>query len=307
MTRGVHGEKIVALLTNAKLPTSDVARVNAAIARYDAWIHELQTADAPTLSKLVSVLVHNLTMYKQYIDLDFIFDSEEDFLYRQKGQLKLDNTVMEEFLPIFVRRCIEKETGSCDLVISSQAQVFSSAYFESSLAVPAIGGGLQIKTKAQDFSISRPLHLLASYSSGFEDDQTLMRTTSLGYTMAELKTNLDKTMFQEAAATAHDVKIAIPSSKYYLLCDFLDMKPISTSTTDIEAIFILRKAKRISSNVRKSYATHNGRVAGRAAYKDYLWSHPYSVELFEDFIGRILQQLAFDDLSEEDVLNRGLF
>ena len=116
-----------------------------------------------------------------------------------------------------------------------------------------------------------------------------------------------KTMFQEAAATAHDVKIAIPSSKYYLLCDFFDMKPISTSTTDIEAIFILRKAKRISSNVRKSYATYSGRVAGRAAYKDCLWSHPYSVELFEDFIGRILQQLAFDDLSEEDVLNRGLF
>lgn len=307
MTRGVHGEKLVAALASPKLPRSDRPRLEAAITRYDAWVNILQSCDAESTGALISKLVHNLTMYKQYIDLDVIFDSKNDFLYRQKGQLKLDNTVMEEFLPIFVKRCIEMEYGGCDLAISSQAQVYSSIYFESSLAYPSIGGGLKIKTKAQDFSISRPLHLFASYSEEFNVEETVAATISLGYTMAELKTNLDKTMFQEAAATAHDVKLAIPSSKYYLLCDFLDMKPISTSTTDIEAIFILRKAKRISSNVRRQYATYAGRRAGRRDYADYLTSNPYSVELFTDFIDRIFSQLETDELSEEDVLAKGMF
>ena len=42
-------------------------------------------------------MVGLLNEYKQYIDLNVIFDSDNNFLYRQKGQLKLDNTVIEEF------------------------------------------------------------------------------------------------------------------------------------------------------------------------------------------------------------------
>lgn len=76
--------------------------------------------------------------------------------------------------------------------------------------------------------------------------------------MTELKTNLDKTMYQEASATAHDIKLAVTGAKYYLLCDFLDMTPISTATTDIDEILIVRKAKRINSNIRKEFSTYAG-------------------------------------------------
>lgn len=82
----------------------------------------------------------------------------------------------------------------------------------------------------------------ASYRHDFEPEDTLTLSANLGYVLAELKTNLDKTMFQEASATAHDVKQAVPGAKYYLLCDFLDMTPISTATTDIDEILITRKA-----------------------------------------------------------------
>ncbi|CRF50642.1 hypothetical protein HHE06_04830 [Helicobacter heilmannii] len=51
-------------------------------------------------------------------------------------------------------------------------------------------------------------------------------------------------------------------AKYYLLCDFLDMTPINTATTDIDEILITRKAKRISSNVRKKYKPMRGDKAG---------------------------------------------
>ena len=307
MSRGTHGEKIVAAKDSDKLPNVDRERLEQAISRYDIWIQDLESSDGETLDELIQKMVELLNNYKYYIDVDLIFDSTEDFLYRQKGQLKLDNTVMEEFLPIFVRKCLLKEFGRCDLCIGSQTATFSSAYFASSLSNPGIGGELCIKTKDQDFSMSRPLYLRSSYSKDFKSETTKEVTTHLGYVMAELKTNLDKTMFQEASATAHDVKQAVTGSKYYLLCDFLDMTPISTTTTDIDEILIVRKAKRISSNIRKSFSTYAGRQQYRKWYTDYLKSNPYAPDILKRFIEHIVSQMKNEDLIEESVLNLGYF
>lgn len=307
MSRGVHGEKLVALLQSSKLPIGDKNRVEEAILKYDKWIEELRNIQEESLEDLIKSMVHKLNDYKFYIDIDLIFDSQNDFLYRQKGQLKLDNTVIEEFLPILVKKCIEKKYGKCEIDIDSQTPVFSSVYFNSSLSNPGIGGGLNIKTKDQDFSMSRKLYLKSSYSEVFEKEYTNEITTHLGYILAELKTNLDKTMFQEASATAHDVKLAVTGAKYFLLCDFLDMKPISTATTDIDEILILRKAKRINSNVRSKFSTYKGRQELRQNYVDYLQKNPYSVDMFIRLVEHIFSQLTNEELIEEDILNIGYF
>lgn len=307
MTRGTHGEKIVAAIESEKLPANDKSRLKAALQKYDEWIVKLEAADAPTTDALVERLVNLLNEYKLYIDVDLIFDSTEDFLYRQKGQLKLDNTVIEEFLPIFVRKCIVKELGKCEVDVGAQTATFSSVYFESSLSSSAIGGGLRIKTKDQDFSMSRKLYLKSSYSPTFEEAKTSTVITHLGYVMAELKTNLDKTMYQEASATAHDIKLAVTGAKYYLLCDFLDMTPISTATTDIDEILIVRKAKRISSNIRKEFSSYNGRQKHRAWYVGYLSTHPYSSNVLKRFVDHIFSQMKNEDLIEESVLDVGYF
>ncbi len=125
--------------------------------------------------------------------------------------------------------------------------------------------------------------------------------------MAELKTNLDKTMFQEASATAHDVKLAVTGAKYYLLCDFLDMTPISTTTTDIDEILIVRKAKRINSNIRKAFSTYEGRQRNREWYVHYLTENPYAPDMFKRFIDHIISQMRNEDLIEESVLELGYF
>lgn len=191
--------------------------------------------------------------------------------------------------------------------MGSQTATFSSAYFASSLSSPAIGGGLSIKTKDQDFSMSRTLYLRSSYTPTFDAEKTVTVATHLGYVMAELKTNLDKTMYQEASATAHDIKLAVTGAKYYLLCDFLDMTPISTATTDIDEILIVRKAKRISSNIRKEFSTYAGRQANRAWYIDYLTKNPYSADIFKRFVDHIFSQMKNEDLIEESVLDLGYF
>jgi hypothetical protein len=93
-----HGDKLKALLINNKLPAADRKRVEAAVVRYEDWVQRLRKAEGgPTV--LLTALMEALNDYKQYIELELIFDAAEDFLYRQKGQLKLDNTVLEEFLP----------------------------------------------------------------------------------------------------------------------------------------------------------------------------------------------------------------
>lgn len=307
MARGVHGEKIVSAIQSNKMPVKDVPRLEMALQRYDEWIEKLKGINAETVDELVEKLVTELNTYKNYIDINLIFDSEEDFLYRQKGQLKLDNTVIEEFMPIFVKKCVEKVEENCDIEISSQIPTFSSVYFASSLSNPNIGGGINIKTKDQDFSMSRKLYLQSSYDPQFNPEKTVKPETHLGYVLAEMKTNLDKTMFQEASATAHDIKQAVTGAKYYLLCDYLDMTPISTTTTDIDEILILRKAKRISSNIRKEFSTKIGREKWRPWYTEYLMNNPYSVDMFKRFINHIFSQMSNEELIEESVLEVGYF
>lgn len=307
MARGVHGEKIVSAIQSNKMPVKDVPRLEMALQRYDEWIEKLKGINAEMVDELVEKLVTELNTYKNYIDINLIFDSEEDFLYRQKGQLKLDNTVIEEFMPIFVKKCVEKVEENCDIEISSQIPTFSSVYFASSLSNPNIGGGINIKTKDQDFSMSRKLYLQSSYDPQFNPEKTVKLETHLGYVLAEMKTNLDKTMFQEASATAHDIKQAVTGAKYYLLCDYLDMTPISTTTTDIDEILILRKAKRISSNIRKEFSTKIGREKWRPWYTEYLMNNPYSVDMFKRFINHIFSQMSNEELIEESVLEVGYF
>ncbi|MDR3296031.1 MAG: Bpu10I family restriction endonuclease [Clostridiales Family XIII bacterium] len=172
MKSGIHGEKLTAALVNEKLPFSDKARIDAAIVKYPAWVQKMESISADNLYDLIRVLVDALTTYKFYVDVNLIFDSSDDFLYRQKGQLKIDNTVIEEFLPILVRKCLDLKVPENVIDIAPQTPTFSSVYFNSSLSNPSIGGGLAIKTKDQDFALSRKLYIRSSYSEEFDADKT---------------------------------------------------------------------------------------------------------------------------------------
>jgi len=247
-------------------------------------------------------MVSLLNDYKLYIDVDLIFDSNQDFLYRQKGQLKLDNTILEEFLPILVTTVLVNQLQDYDLLFGPMT-CLSGIQFKSEIVDDQPGGGMRVGEKNQFFAISRKLFIRTSHHPDFQ--KAVTRETHIAYVAAECKTNLDKTMFQEAAATALDVKIVVPAAKYYLLCEWLDMTPINTSTTAIDEILILRKAKRLSSNVRQAFNTAKGRRQNREFFVEYLKSNPLSVETFSRFLTHI-HNLISDD-AEDDVLNRGYF
>ena len=274
-----HGDKLRALLDNAKLPIADQPRIAAAIETYDAWIGEMAALQGVG-QDLVEPLVDSLNRYKTAVDLDLVFDSSEDFLYRQKGQLKLDNTVIEEFLPRLVDRVFADCLAGQSLLLGP-TNAFSHLRFESGVLDTMPGAGMVVRSKDHDFAIARPLYLKSSHNPDYS--QSTEAHTGLAYLAAEIKTNLDKTMFQEASATARDLKLALPNSKYLLLCEWLDMTPINTSVTAIEEVIVLRKAKRLGANVRRSFSSASGRAANRAMLQRYLMRHPLAASSFRAY------------------------
>jgi hypothetical protein len=301
-----HFEKLKTTLENDKLPADDKPQIEKAIKHYKQWIADIETVTAgekPADQKLQQ-MVDLLNQYRIRMDIDLIFDSQHDWLYRQKGQIKLDNSIVEEFLPRLVYSSLASEIAQMNAFVGP-VEAFSSVWFDSSLIKLEPAGGLKIRTKDQDFAISKPLYLRASHFPDFKE--SVEGATYLAYVAAECKTNLDKTMFQEACATARDLKAAIPSAKYFLLCEWLDMKPISTATTPIDKVLLLRKAKRINANIRGNFSTFKGRQEAKPAYVDFLSKHPYRVEVFEMFLGYLHQLLSNEPLDEQTVLERGYF
>lgn len=277
--------------------------MTAAVERYELWIAEMAGIE-DSGEKLIAPLVASLNRYKTTIDLDLIFDSKEDFLYRQKGQLKLDNTVMEEFLPRLVSRVFADHLSDSDLQLGP-GNAFAQVRFESSLLNTMPGGGMVVRSKDHDFALARPLFLKASHDQDYRHYKEAR--TSLAYLAAEVKTNLDKTMFQEASATAYDLKIALPHSRYFLLCEWLDMTPISTAVTAIEEVIILRKARRLAADVRRHFSTVPGRSANRKLFERHLEEHPLAPAAFKRFLWHVKQMLGETDGDERDVLGRGWF
>lgn len=253
---------------------------------------------------LLEPLVDSVNRYKNAVDLDLVFDSQEDFLYRQKGQLKLDNTVIEEFLPWLVGRVFADRLAGQSLLLGP-ANAFSHVRFESGVLDTVPGAGMVVRSKDHDFALARPLYLKSSHFPDYRD-YTEART-GLAYLAAEIKTNLDKTMFQEASATARDLKLALPNSRYLLLAEWLDMTPINTSVTAIEEVIVLRKAKRIGADVRRGFSTVAGRKANRAHVGEYIMQHPLDPKSFERFLFYVDRVLGDRDASEGDILKRGWF
>jgi len=296
-----HGDKLNALLSNNKLPISDKSKVKEAINKYNTWRNKLLQIEGD-VNTIISKSVELLNNYKNYIEIDLIFASNEDFLYRQKGQLKIDNTILEEFLPLLVNCVFKKKIEEKNIMLGPTSCI-SGILFDSTLALETTGGGIVLKQKDQDFAISRPVFVKSSHYPSFE--KSIVKETNIAYLACECKTNLDKTMFQEASATALNLKSTVPSAKYILLCEWLDMTPISSSTTAIDEIIILRKAKRIGSDERQYYSSSVERISKINIYREFLNSHPFAQETFSRFVEHISDMI--DDIEESEILNRGYF
>jgi hypothetical protein len=301
----VHGTKIDALAEHRKLPKTDRPRVQAAKDRYLAWVMEMDeltlTGDA-----LLEKLVELLNAYKRYVEVDLIYDSPSDHLYRQSGQIKVSNSILEEFLPRLADTRLVPGLSLLPKYTVGSQKAFAAFTIIGNVHTP-LDNSIFVKEKNQDYAITKQLYLRASTTPAFEEGTTFDTSLNVAYFAAECKTNLDKTMFNEGTEASRALKQAVASARYLLICEWLDMKPIDTRLTSIDEAIILRW-KRLGSDFRDQLDTAEGRKRARAEFVKHLDDHPIKLAAVKRIVTHLNQVFpATVELDETTVLERGYF
>lgn len=247
-----HKEKLIAAIANPKA-LSDKGLLNQALNAYGKWIADMNALTTTGKDRVLD-MTRLLNGYKDLLEVELIAKSGSDFLKRQKGQLKLDNSVMEEFLIHLVDKRILPALPAFDLEVGPHTAFMTFSFRPSSVNDLRGKPQIVIKAKDQDFTIGRTLHYQMSPDGAFPKADTEKGELFLSVLSAEVKLNYDKTMFQECCGTASRLKQGCPSAKYFVLVEFLDMEPEDSRLTDIDNVFLLRHAKRLPSNKRNSLA-----------------------------------------------------
>ena len=291
----IHKEKILAAIGNPKAK-DDIDLLNEALTSYENWIGKM-TALKSTGEQRVRDMTALLNEYKDYLEVDLVATKGSAFLKRQKGQLKLDNSVMEEFLIHLVHPSVLNNLPKFDLEVGPKTAFMSLAFRPSSIANLDGKPEVIIKVKDQDFTIGKTIHYKFSSDGVFNAKKTVGGKFHLAVLSAECKVNYDKTMFQECAGTAARLKHGCPIAKYYALVEYLDMQPEDTRLTEIDNVFLLRKAKRLPFEKRSSLAEV------KQQHKDF----PISADVLLMFVKEIQNFIDSTWYDPEGAITRGSF
>lgn len=245
----------------------------------------------------VDDLTRLLNQYKDFLEVDLIAERGSPFLKRQKGQLKLDNSVLEEFLVRIVDPTILPGLPPFDLEIGPQTAFMSLSFLPASIASLNEKPEIVLKVKDQDFTIGKSLHFKFSTTPNFDDATTSQGRLYLAVVAAECKINYDKTMFQECAGTASRLKQGCPLSRYYALVEYLDMAPEDCRLTDIDNVYLLRHAKRLPFERRSILE------AVRAQHRDF----PIDSEVVWRFAEELQTFISAVWFDPDEALRRGSF
>lgn len=293
-SRTPHRDKLVAALKNPKAK-ADLAVLRDALAAYESWSKALYGLTT-TGRKRVDEMVELLNDYKDLLEIDLILKRGSVFLTRQKGQMKLDNSVLEEFMIHLVRPEIIKDLPDEDYLVGPQKAFMSLAFMPASFASLFRSPDVDIKDKNQDFILGANINY--SFSSGVRHQGAAQEGNfAIAAMAAECKVNLDKTMFQEAAGTAARLKQGCPFAKYYLIVEYLDMAVEDVRLTAINNAFVIRKAKRLPPDKR----------AHLPAVKAYRKENPISSDVVWMIVEEIQQIVSAIWYDPANVLRRGSF
>jgi len=239
-----HLNKLKAALDNPKCK-QDVNLISESIRLYEIWIEKLAQISSKGKER-VKEMTQLLNWYKDEFEVELIMKRGSMFLRRQKGQLKLDNTILEEFFIHLIHPDILHGIDNLEqLAIGPQNAFMSLAFLSKSYKELSSTPNIVLKTKDQDFVVGKEIFYKFSSGETFANDITTSGSFVLAVLAAECKINLDKTMFQEAAGTAARLKQGCPISKYLILVEYLDMTPEDTRLTAIDNVFLLRHARRL--------------------------------------------------------------
>jgi len=291
-----HKEKLAAAIVNPKCAADDVALLKEALTAYDDWTSRMSKLTSKGKER-VQQMTGLLNEYKDFLEVDLIAKRGSAFIKRQKGQLKLDNSVIEEFLVHIANDNVLTGLPSFRLEIGPQTAFMSLAFTPASLT--SLGGKppVTLKEKDTDFALGKTIHYQFSTESTFPSSLTSQGRLVLAVLAAECKVNLDKTMFQEAAGTAARFKQGCPTSRYYLLVEYVDMEPEDCRLTALDNVFLLRHAKRLPFEKRSVYAEVKRQHEQSPIDAEVVWRFVEELQGFIDAVwydrGKALQRGSF--------------
>jgi hypothetical protein len=291
-----HKDKLLAAMNNPKCSKSDREILAEALKAYEFWIVEMNKV-SNTGKERVTKLTGLLNQYKDQIEVELIMQSGSPFLIRQKGQLKLDNSVIEEFLIWLVDPRVLAGLPDFELCVGPQRAFMSLAFTPASIHELCEKPRIEIKEKDADFTLGKSIFYKFSSDPSFADRNTQSGTLTLAVLAAECKVNLDKTMFQEAAGTASRLKQGCPMSRYYLLVEYLDMEPEDCRLTAIDNVFLIRHTKRLPFGKRTIYEDV------KKQHKEY----PIDAEVIWKFVSELQHFVKSVWYDPEKALERGSF
>jgi len=283
MANTPHKEKLTAAIVNPKCDSNDVTLLKDALAAYEDWTLKLSKLTTIGRDRIVE-MTGLLNSYKDFLEVDLIAKRGSAFIKRQKGQLKLDNSVIEEFLVHLATDKVLSGLPDFQLEVGPQTAFMSLAFTPASLT--ALGGkpAVTLKEKDTDFALGKTIHYQFSTEPTFPTKQTSQGKLVLAVLAAECKVNLDKTMFQEAAGTAARFKQGCPTSRYYLLVEYLDMEPEDCRLTALDNVFLLRHAKRLPFEKRSVYAEVKRKHDEAPIDAEVMWRFVQELQGFVDAV-----------------------
>ena len=289
-----HKDKLLAAIANPKA-ADDKALLEQAYKAYEKWIDDLNGLTSKG-DKRVEEMTALLNRYKDFLEVELIAKLGSPFIKRQKGQLKLDHSVLEEFLTHFVHPDVldNLPTG---IETGSQTAFMSLSFRPTDISALNSKPEIVLKQKDQDFTIGKSIYYKFSPDNGFANKMTLDGKIFLAVLATEVKVNYDKTMFQQCSGTASRLKQGCPLSKYYALVEYLDMQPEDVRLTDIENVFLLRKAKRLPYEKRSDYAE----------VKKQHENFPISTDVMKMFVAAIQNFINATWYDPNEALKRGSF
>jgi hypothetical protein len=242
-----HYEKLISASKNPRYNSPQFARFfEEVFPLYKRWNEEnmkIKGTDGEAIKNRVELL----NRYKDQLELEIAaecgvhpyFGEGESF----SAQTKIFSSVLEEFL------CYLFKDLSPSGVRIGQGSAFVELIFTPKSFKELVEGhpSVSVKTKDVDFLLGTDLTLIIrpyiQPLEKFSNNKSIKLT--IPAIAVECKTNLDKTMLNEAAATAEFLKRGNLYVRYMVLAEYLDFSTEENPRlTKIDQIYILRRMRR---------------------------------------------------------------
>lgn len=132
MSQTPHLGKLNAAIRNPKC-RKDVTLLQQALRLYEKWVSDLNALTSSGRER-VREMVALLNEYKDTFEIEMVMKRGTPFLRRQKGQLKLDNSIIEEFLVHLVRPEVLKGLGETKFLVGPQKAFMSLCFRPTSFS-----------------------------------------------------------------------------------------------------------------------------------------------------------------------------